>query len=365
VKRVIAVMCLSAYAIGCGSSSSTTSPSATVPTSAPSPTVTYTLSGTVSDQQTRRGIQSAAVQIPDGPNANKAAVTAADGSFSLPGLTAGDLTVRVAATGYTALTQTMTLTGDRRFDAALQGLTRTITGTVTDETSGGILPGIQITVVSGPSAGQSTKTDGNGNYTLAGISADPAGLSASATSYVASNKVAAAGGNTRVDFVLFRAATTPTPTPTPAGPAAGSAVIGFGAIGGGLPYSEAGFTIVSTLATWVSIKTYGNPLPYIEFFNQPGVTVDGEVKVTAGGAIFRFSAVDLYSSTTQIPYVFTGLLNNTVVFAVSGRQGNTFGNFATIANPQESVPIDTLLIHLTNPGGSGTNPMGIDNLVMK
>jgi hypothetical protein len=40
--------------------------------------------------------------------------------------------------------------------------------------------------------------------------------------------------------------------------------------------------------------------------------------------------VDVHSSTTQIPYTFTGMLGSTTVFAISGRQANTFGNFATV-----------------------------------
>ena len=367
MRCLLSVLFLSACVTGCGSSSTTTSPSPTPSTPAPA-AATYTLTGTVTDQQTGRGIQSAAVQISDGPNANKAAVTGTDGSYSLPGLAGGDVTLRVAATGYSAVTQAMTLTGNKRFDASLQSLTRTITGTVTDATSGGILPRIFITVVGGPTAGLSTQTDGNGNYTLAGVSSDPMALSASATSYITLARSVAAGGNAVQNFVLARAgSSTPTipppatpPTPVPAG----STVIGFSRLGA-LPYSESGYTIVSTLASWFS-SGYGNPGPSLQFSTPAGITTEGEVKVTAGGSTFRFSSVDLYSSTTQIPYVMTGIANSTVLFAVSGRQGNTFGNLATVANSQSSTPIDTLLIHLSNPAATCCgNPMGIDNIVVR
>ena len=70
----------------------------------------------MSDQQTGRGVQAATVQIQGGPNANKASVTGTDGSYSLPGLAPGDVTLRIAAAGFTSLTQTVTLTGDRRLD---------------------------------------------------------------------------------------------------------------------------------------------------------------------------------------------------------------------------------------------------------
>ena len=43
--------------------------------------------------------------------------------------------------------------------------------------------------------------------------------------------------------------------------------------------------------------------------------------------------VDLHSSLTFIPYVVTGLMGSTKAFSVSGTVPNTFGNFATVANP--------------------------------
>jgi hypothetical protein len=82
--------------------------------------------------------------------------------------------------------------------------------------------------------------------------------------------------------------------------------------------------------------------------------------VTTGGSAFRFSSVDLYSSTTTIPYVFTGLKGATKVFSVSGTVPNTFGNFASVANPNAGDLIDTLVIELTN--GVAQNPMGLDNV---
>jgi hypothetical protein len=118
---------------------------------------------------------------------------------------------------------------------------------------------------------------------------------------------------------------------------------------------------VSTLSNWIR-NNYGNPSPSIQF-SGTGAPTTGEVKVTAGGASFRFASVDLYSSITQIPYVFTGVANSTTVFVISGQHGIANGNFVTIANPQSTVSIDTLFIRLTDsvPG----NPMGIDNIVLR
>jgi len=44
---------------------------------------------------------------------------------------------------------------------------------------------------------------------------------------------------------------------------------------------------------------------------------------------------------------------------------NTFGNFATVVNPQAADVIDTLVRRLSNPAAiCCANPMGVDNIVV-
>jgi hypothetical protein len=133
-------------------------------------------------------------------------------------------------------------------------------------------------------------------------------------------------------------------------------------------YTEAGFTVSATSSNWEGSSTYGKPAPYIRFFGAVGSpAIDAQIVITAGGSPFSFAAVDLYSSITTIPYVFTGFLNAQPVFTDSGVVPNTFGNFATVtSNPTRIV--DTLVITLTNPATGvvccGPNPMGLDNIVV-
>ncbi len=133
-------------------------------------------------------------------------------------------------------------------------------------------------------------------------------------------------------------------------------------------YTESGFTVVATAGAWEVRTDYGHPGPFIQFRAADGSSTMGQVTVTAGASTFRFLSVDLYSSVTTIPYVFTGSLGSTVQFSVGGTQPNTFGNFATIPNPESSDVIDTLTITLTNAPppcvGCGSNPMGLDNIVL-
>ena len=121
-------------------------------------------------------------------------------------------------------------------------------------------------------------------------------------------------------------------------------------------YTESGITVLATAGSWQARTGYGNPAPFIEFI----ASATGEVRVTAGGSAFRFVSVDLYSSVTTIPYVFTGQMGSTKMFSVSGTVPGTFGNFATVASANAGDLIDTLVIELTD--GVAQNPMGLDNV---
>ena len=126
-------------------------------------------------------------------------------------------------------------------------------------------------------------------------------------------------------------------------------------------YTEAGFTVTTQAGPWVGFLDYGNPAPHIQFVSQDLMT--GTVQITDGGSPFTFGSVDLYSSISTIPYTINGFLGATQVFSLGGTVPNTFGNFATVANPYSNVVIDSLTITLTNPGFGG-NPMGLDNIVV-
>jgi hypothetical protein len=131
-------------------------------------------------------------------------------------------------------------------------------------------------------------------------------------------------------------------------------------------YTESGFTISAVSAEWVGITTFGNPLPFLEFFASSG-TVTGEIRISAAGAPFWLRSVDFYSSVTRIPYVIEGFLSSEPVFTQLDVLGNTFGNFVRVFNTRPYLAVDVLLIRLSNPipaGVTGTNPMGVDNIVL-
>ena len=131
-------------------------------------------------------------------------------------------------------------------------------------------------------------------------------------------------------------------------------------------YAESGFTVSATLGSWEADTGFGNPAPFILFNRaEDEPTLTAQIEITAGGSPFGFSSVDLYSSITPIPYVFTGLKNFTTVFTIGSTEPNTFGNFATVLSLHSTDTIDTLLITLSNPATECCpNPVGLDNIVV-
>ena len=156
------------------------------------------------------------------------------------------------------------------------------------------------------------------------------------------------------------------------GSASGPITIGFDALASAAnrspisTYSESGFTVTTTAQDWMTLTSYGNPAPFIQFLRDAAqATQTGEVVVTADNAPFTFESVDVYSSTTPIPFEITGLRGGAQVFVLSGTVPNTLGRFGTVTNSQPAALIDSLSIRLSNPATGGTNPVGFDNLVLR
>jgi Carboxypeptidase regulatory-like domain len=201
-RPLVVVACLGLLAvIACGGSSSTPSP--TTPTA-----TTYTLSGTVTNATTAAPIAGATVTIGDGPNAGRSATTDGAGSFSITGLQSSGFTVTVAAAGYVTATKGVGLISNQTITVQLAPTipsTYTLSGVVTDGTSGGVLPNIQMKVLpqSDCCQGATTTTNASGRYSLSGV-AGQLFLEASATSYQTQSLAVTVRANTTLDVVLQR-----------------------------------------------------------------------------------------------------------------------------------------------------------------
>jgi hypothetical protein len=137
-------------------------------------------------------------------------------------------------------------------------------------------------------------------------------------------------------------------------------------------YSENGVEVRSLSGRWLWQQGYGNPAPYLGFdLVAPDTTQAASVSVTAQNKCFRFVSIDVYSSLTPVPYIFTGFDGPTKAFEVRRTLANTYGAFDTVENPRSDAAIDrlevtlsTTVTSLTSTPGSVVNPVGIDNIIL-
>lgn len=247
-----------------------------------------------------------------------------------------------------------------------------LTGQVTDGATGAGISGATVSIPSGRNGGKSATTGASGSYMLTGLQPPPSGqqelatVNVSAGNYAQQTKTITfmpSQSDATLSFQLARANTG----------------ITFGGLSG-LPcaglfpaspscavssYAESGFTLSAMSGNWIVRTDYGNPGPFIQFIAEQGTTGTAEVQITAGGSTFSFTSVDLYSSTTTIPYRITGSRNSASVFVLSDTVPNTFGDFKTVINPNGSAVIDSLSIVLTNPAQvCCRNPTGLDTIAL-
>jgi hypothetical protein len=238
-----------------------------------------------------------------------------------------------------------------------------LSGQITDSATGTGISGAIVRIEDGPNAPLGATTDAAGNYRFSNLEQSGFTVTASAANYVTQSKSVTLTSDQTLSFQLVH-------LPPPPPPPAGTTIIGFGGLSmNGVAvtsYTESGFTVVPAAGAWTALTTYGAPAPSLVFNAAAGTTVNGELRITAvDGTVFRFKAVDLYSSTTGVPYRITGLRNASSVFTVTDTLPLLFGNFKTITNPNVAAVIDTLAVALTNAAAPCCgNPMGVDNIVL-
>ena len=161
------------------------------------------LVGKVVDDQSGSAIADATIQL---QNATGTATTGADGSFSLPNITAGNYTAAITATGYTSVQVSFVVVAGTRNDLGTLRLTQTaaatsvtVSGVVQDAFTSAPLSGARV------NAGSITSLTGaDGHFVLAGISSLQFTLSAQASGYVGatSNFQVAQFGNYTTNVTL-------------------------------------------------------------------------------------------------------------------------------------------------------------------
>ena len=143
--------------------------------------------------------------------------------------------------------------------------------------------------------------------------------------------------------------------------------IGFDELTAGpfVSFAQSGFDVEVVSGIWEVETGFGKTKPFILFRRSEGLPITAAVEITAGGALFAFHAVDLYSSVTKIPYEFSGFLDSAPMFVTTGLVPHTFGAFAT-RDSDSTLYVDRLRIVLSNTecGIGCRNPMGLDNIVV-
>src|SRR5579862_843237 len=211
---------LAGVAAGClleactGSPGSSVAPSPAVSTSTAAAVVSIAVSG--SAPITGAATQfSATAALADGTTqavtsaaawtSSNSGVASVSASGVVTGVTAGDADI-------TATYQT--ISGKAHVTVVRQApATFTISGTLRDGTSGGILPRLPVQAADNTGVMRSATTDASGGYAISGVPPGPVTLTVTAVSYEPMTQTAMVSGDTHVDLVLTRVAP---PAPLPA-----------------------------------------------------------------------------------------------------------------------------------------------------
>lgn len=143
------------------------------------------IKGTVADSGTGLPIQGASVTISPDPSGTGPLATDASGMFAQNNIEPGTYTISINATNYSGQIYTATIVAGNTTDfgtiaLAPMPVSTTITGTVTDFSTGLPIAGADVFIVGTTTA---VKTDSSGSYTLSGISLSDFILRASIEGY--------------------------------------------------------------------------------------------------------------------------------------------------------------------------------------
>jgi len=128
-------------------------------------------------------------------------------------------------------------------------------------------------------------------------------------------------------------------------------------------YVESGIEIYSVSGNWLVGRNYGSPAPYIYVKEKAGEKDNNKLRITAKFGSFYFRSIDIYSSVTQVKYLFTGWQSQKQVFNESATVLNTFGQFASVETKYGNILLDTLYVSVAStPSTPLDNPIGVDNI---
>ncbi len=164
------------------------------------------ISGFVRDAVTTNPIVNATVAVFDGTTLINSALTAVNGSYTVPDLAPGNYIVLVIAQGYQEAFsgETVVSGATTMADFALNRNPGTIFGRVTEQCTGGPVPGVLILVTNGSTIVGYELTDGSGSYSIDTLAPGIYSVTAAKKNFVAATSMATviANARTRVNFSL-------------------------------------------------------------------------------------------------------------------------------------------------------------------
>ncbi len=176
----------------------------------PTPTTDGTLQGQVIDQSSRLPITGATILVSG--NSSNSVVTAADGSYNIPGLAPGEIAIVVSMPGYLSATATATITANiiLTFDIQLvlestvDPMVGTLLGQVVDMASQDPLSGAIVTIDNSTS-NKIAATGQSGSFKLTNVPADTYNVTVALDGYNSTtfNAVVAAGGTVDLQTIAL------------------------------------------------------------------------------------------------------------------------------------------------------------------
>lgn len=340
-QLILTILAVSVIASGC----SKDSPS---PTPSPSPTVT-SVALTGSSPNTGAAVQFiATATLSNGTTQNVTSqATWASSNNAVATVTAAGVVTGVAL-GDADITATYQNVAGR-MHVTIGRVTYTLTGTVTDGTSGGVLPNVTVQVVDSSGNTQSTKSGSTGAYSISGIAAGSAAISASAVSYQTFTQTMSISADAQLNVVMQRVSCTFTLSTTG---------LSFATTGG------TGTVTVTTPATGCAWTAFSNASFITVTSGSPGTdngTVTFSVAANTGSArtgTLTIAGVIL-TVTQDGPSIVNAVYDPTLKTPLCDAVGSACDSGSLLAGSGSTEMNQPNTIFNSCPDGSGVGHMAI------
>jgi hypothetical protein len=237
------------------------------------------------------------------------------------------------------------------FDVAAEAAL-TLSGTITDAATRVGIAGATIIVKDVSNNTRAATTSGTGRYSIDELPTGALELTVRANGYTTSVQSISLTADQTVNVALTRGADCSALT-----------FDGLRASNTFATYTACGFTVAASTSNWGISTSIGRAAPSAQFTSARGSTTAGELVVTSD-APFRFQSVDVYSSTTPVVFVITGIANGRTAFTLQNTLSSP-AEFVGIANAASAPAVDALVIRLATPPLSCCDTtVAVDNIAL-